>query len=138
MSYISWCQQSVLYGILQLSYRHFRRKRRRGGLDLQREDMANRPPPSLFRNNARYVLSRILLPRYQIRMGSICNDISTNLPRGCCSHEGFLDSRDVLLKELRAPPFDITEGNNPYNDVADVELCIKLEGDLKDGYYVLQ
>ena len=40
------------------------------------------------------------------------------------------------MKELRAPPFDITEGNNPYNDVADVELCIKLEGDLKDGYDV--
>ena len=46
MNYISQRQQRVPSGVLELSSHHFRRKQRRGGIDTQREDMANRLPPS--------------------------------------------------------------------------------------------
>ena len=49
----------------------------------------------------------------------------------------ILESRNFLPKDLRIPLFNIAEeeGNNVYDNVAAVELCVKLVEDKRDRYY---
>ena len=39
------------------------------------------------------------------------------------------------MTELQIPSFDITEGHNVYDDVADFKFYAKLAEDLRDGDY---